>query len=60
MIINIEEAFILRHLVLKELEEYNDCTEDYKNLLIDLLDKIKNMICDHDKFEIKDGDKEWN
>lgn len=53
MIINTEQAFILRHLVLCELEEYKDCTEEYRNLLIDLLDKIRDMISDHDKLEIK-------
>ena len=58
MKLNFEELMLIRHLVIRELEEsYNELKEEIYNMLLDILRKINEMTND-DVFRLVDGDKE--
>ena len=58
MKLNFEELMLIRHLVIRELEEsHNELKEEIYNMLLDILRKINEMTND-DVFRLVDGDKE--
>lgn len=54
MIINFEQALILKHLVENEIKDYEKLNEDYCDILNVLLHKIDNLIND-DIFTLTKG-----